>query len=161
MMPELNSPFVSPTTSYLNDLKNCRPDFWKAGIRISAFFLMLGGLLLLISGCAFQGELKNSEQVGKKTWSERGLASWYGPGFYNQKTANGELYLGKEMTAAHRTLPFNSRVKVTRRDNGKSIIVRINDRGPWKKGYIIDLSRTAAEKLGLIGSAKVKIRRVK
>ena len=116
---------------------------------------------MLISGCAFQGELKNPEQVGKTTWSERGLASWYGPGFYGRKTANGELYYGKEMTAAHRTLPFNSRVEVIRRDNGKAIIVRINDRGPRIKGCIIDLSRAAAEKLGLSGIAKVKIRLVK
>lgn len=64
------------------------------------------------------------------------------------------------MTAAHRTLPFDSRVEVVRRDNGKSIVVRINDRGPWIKGYIIDLSRAAAEKLGLAGTTEVKIRLV-
>ncbi|MFA5393334.1 MAG: septal ring lytic transglycosylase RlpA family protein [Candidatus Ratteibacteria bacterium] len=124
------------------------------------FFLMLGGFTLLLSGCAFQGGFRNPEQVGKTTWSERGLASWYGPGFYGRKTASGEIYSGKEMTAAHRTLPFDSRVEVVRRDNGKSIVVRINDRGPWIKGYIIDLSRAAAEKLGLAGTTEVKIRLV-
>ena len=116
---------------------------------------------MLISGCAFQGELKNPRQSGKITWSERGLASWYGPGFYGRKTANGELYSGKEMTAAHQTLPFNSRIEVIRIDNGKSIIVRINDRGPWIEGCIIDLSRAAAKKLGLFGITEVEIRLVK
>ena len=160
-MPELNSLFVSLTSSVLNGLKNCRLDFLKAGVRISAFCLMSGGFFLLISGCAFQGEIKKQEQVGKITWSERGLVSWYGPGFYGRKTANGELYSGKEMTAAHRTLPFNSRVKVTRIDNGRSVIVRINDRGPRVKRCIIDLSRAAAEKLGLSGIAEAEIHLVK
>jgi len=122
---------------------------------------MLVWLFLSISGCAFQGEYKKSPQTGKTVWSEQGLASWYGPGFYGRKTASGELYDGKEMTAAHRTLPFNSRVKVTRIDDGRSVLVRINDRGPWTKGCIIDLSRAAAKKLGLSGIAKVVIRLVK
>jgi len=124
-------------------------------------FLILSGVFLLISGCAFQSELKKPEQSGKITWSERGLASWYGPGFYGRKTASGELYDGKKMTAAHRTLPFNRRVKVTRRDTGQSITVRINDRGPRVKGVVIDLSRAAAEKLGVAGIVKVEINLVK
>lgn len=82
---------------------------------------------------------------------EEGLASWYGPGFHGGKTANGEIFDKQEMTAAHRTLPLPSIVRVTLESNGKSAIVRVNDRGPFSKGRIIDLSRGAAEKIGLIG----------
>jgi len=86
------------------------------------------------------------------------LASWYGPGFHGRKTANGEKYDQNAMTAAHKTLPLPSWVKVTRVDNGKSIIVRVNDRGPFAKGRIIDLSAAAAKKLGTQKSGLKKVR---
>ncbi len=79
---------------------------------------------------------------------ELGIASWYGPGYIGNKTANGETFTAKEMTAAHKTLPFNTRVRVTDVDTGRSVVVRINDRGPYVKGRIIDLSARAAEVLG-------------
>lgn len=88
-----------------------------------------------------------------------GVASWYGPGFHGETTAGGEVFDQYALTAAHRSLPFGSRVKVTNLDNGRSVIVRINDRGPWVSGRVIDLSRRAAESIGLIGKgiAKVKL----
>ena len=88
-----------------------------------------------------------------------GQASWYGPGFYGNFTANGEVYRPGTMTAAHKSLPFGTRVRVTNLNNGRSRIVRINDRGPYVGGRIIDLSEAAAQSLGVIdsGVASVKI----
>lgn len=90
---------------------------------------------------------------------ETGIASWYGPGFDGKKTANGEIFDKRELTAAHRTLQMPSLVRVTNLDNGRSIIVRINDRGPFKRNRVIDVSEKAAELLGFkgIGTAKVKL----
>ncbi|MGR4869030.1 septal ring lytic transglycosylase RlpA family protein [Variovorax sp. LARHSF232] len=82
---------------------------------------------------------------------QRGGASWYGIQFHQKKTANGERFDMGAMTAAHRTLPFNSRVCVRSLVNGKEVLVRINDRGPYASGRIIDLSRAAAEELDMIG----------
>lgn len=85
------------------------------------------------------------------TMMETGLASWYGPKFHGKLTASGEVFNQEKFTAAHRTLPWGSRVKVTNLDNGKSVDVRINDRGPFGKGRIIDVSRAAARALGMVG----------
>jgi rare lipoprotein A len=85
---------------------------------------------------------------GKPTWSELGLASWYGADFHGRRTANGERYNMYAMTAAHKTLPLGTPVTVTRRDTGRSIRVRVNDRGPFVAGRIIDLSYAAARALG-------------
>ena len=92
-------------------------------------------------------------------YDETGIASWYGPDFYGKYTANGELYDGGHLTAAHRTLPLPVNVRVTNLDNGKSIIVRVNDRGPYARGRIIDLSRRAAELLDVVqnGTARVRV----
>lgn len=88
-----------------------------------------------------------------------GLASWYGPEFHGRRTANGEIYDMYAMTAAHRTLPFNVRVRVTNLENGKRAEFRINDRGPFVSGRIIDLSKSGAEALGFLskGTARVEI----
>jgi rare lipoprotein A len=90
---------------------------------------------------------------------ERGVASWYGPGFHAERTSNGEPYDMYQMTAAHRTLPLPSYVRVTHLGNGRSIVVRVNDRGPFKDDRIIDLSYTAAAKLGMLnaGTALVEV----
>lgn len=90
---------------------------------------------------------------------QKGVASWYGPGFHGKKTANGEVYDQYEMTAAHKTLQLPSMVKVTNLQNGRSIVVRVNDRGPYAHGRIIDLSKRAAQSLDMIksGTAKVKV----
>lgn len=83
-------------------------------------------------------------------------ASWYGPGFHGKRTANGERFNQWGMTAAHRTLPFGTRVLVTYK--GRSVIVRINDRGPFIKGRTIDLSKGAARRIGCSGVCKVNIK---
>ena len=88
-----------------------------------------------------------------------GEASWYGPGFYGNRTANGELFRPGTLTAAHRTLPFGTKVRVTNPWNCRSAIVRINDRGPFHGRRVIDLAHGAASQLGLISSgiAQVKL----
>ncbi len=89
--------------------------------------------------------------------SQSGIASWYGPGFHGRKTANGETFNMDALTAAHRWLPFGSLVRVQNMINGRSVDVRINDRGPFIKQRIIDLSRAAAKALGLGGTKQVEI----
>ncbi|MBV9549037.1 MAG: septal ring lytic transglycosylase RlpA family protein, partial [Alphaproteobacteria bacterium] len=91
-------------------------------------------------------------------YDETGIASWYGPTFYGKRTANGEIYDGNALTAAHKTLPMPVNVRVTNLDNGKSIIVRVNDRGPYARGRIIDLSRHAAELLDVVQSGTARVR---
>ena len=81
---------------------------------------------------------------------ETGIASWYGPGFHGKLTANGETYDMNGISAAHQSLPFGTVVRVVDLDSGRSIDVRINDRGPFVEGRIIDLSRGAAEQLGIV-----------
>ena len=110
-------------------------------------------LLLLLLNLTTSTYAKNKRvQIGK--------GSWYGKRFQGKRTANGERYNMYSYTAAHRTFPFNSMVKVTNLKNGRSIIVRINDRGPYHRGRIIDLSYLAAKKLGYAkkGVAKLKIK---
>ncbi|MBM3218985.1 MAG: septal ring lytic transglycosylase RlpA family protein [Candidatus Rokubacteria bacterium] len=87
-----------------------------------------------------------------------GKASWYGDAHQGRRTASGEIYDMKGMTAAHRTWPFGTRVRVTNVANAKSIVVRINDRGPFVDGRIIDLSRAAARELGVLGTGVVTVR---
>ena len=77
-----------------------------------------------------------------------GNASWYGPGFHGRTTANGEKFNQNAMTAAHKRLPFGAKIKVTNQLNGKSLTLRVNDRGPFAKGRILDASKAAAQKLG-------------
>ena len=113
--------------------------------------------------------VKTVEITGKTTWEiltaplpeseTKGIASWYGPGFHGQRTASGEVYNMYKYTAAHKTLPLGTYVRVINLENGKTVIVRINDRGPFKKGRIIDLSYAAAKKIGMIasGTARVKL----
>ncbi len=93
----------------------------------------------------------------------KGYASWYGPGFHGKQTANGEEYDQNGMTAAHKFLPMNTWVKVTNEQNGKTAIVRINDRGPYKKNRILDLTKEAAKALGFFnqGTAPVRLRVLK
>jgi rare lipoprotein A len=93
-------------------------------------------------------------------YDETGVASWYGPGFQKQDTANGETYDMNDLTAAHKTLPMPSIVQVTNLDNGRSIKLRVNDRGPFVQGRIIDVSRRAAQLLGFYqqGTAQVRVK---
>jgi len=89
---------------------------------------------------------------------ETGLASWYGPGFEGRQTANGEIFDSALLTAAHRTMRLPSRARVTRLDTGDSIIVRVNDRGPYIDGRLIDLSHAAAEALGFTDVGLIEVR---
>lgn len=93
------------------------------------------------------------------SYSETGVASWYGPGFHSKSTANGERYDQSDRTAAHRTLQMPAVVRVTNLENGLSTVVRINDRGPFARNRIIDLSRTAAQELDIVraGTARVRL----
>ncbi len=88
----------------------------------------------------------------------RGRASWYGPNFHGKKTSNGETYSMWQMTAAHKTLPMNTVLKVTNEDNGRSVVVRINDRGPFVGTRIIDLSKKAATELDMLKSGTANVR---
>ena len=81
---------------------------------------------------------------------QSGRASWYGDRFHGRKTASGEVYNMNAMTAAHKTLPFGTKVRVVSKTTGKSVVVKVNDRGPFAKRRIIDLSKAAAKKLGMI-----------
>jgi rare lipoprotein A len=92
------------------------------------------------------------------TMMETGLASWYGPRLHGKLTASGEIFNQEKFTAAHRTLPWGSRVKVTNLANGKSVVVQINDRGPSVRGRILDVSRAAARALGMVKSGTTTVR---
>lgn len=87
-----------------------------------------------------------------------GQASWYGPGFYGNRTANGETFRPGTLTAAHRTLPFGTLVRVTNLNNGRTAVVRINDRGPFHGGRIIDLAHGAAQRLGVTASGVAQVK---
>jgi peptidoglycan lytic transglycosylase len=89
---------------------------------------------------------------------QTGIASWYGPGFHGRPASNGETYDQNALTAAHPTLPFGTRALVTNLSNGRSVEVRITDRGPFKKDRVIDLSRKAAQTLGMIGPGTAPVR---
>ena len=90
-------------------------------------------------------------------YDETGIASWYGPNFHGKMTANGETFDMDGMTAAHRTLPLNSNVFVTNLENGKTVMLRINDRGPFVGDRILDISRGAAKILGVESLSKVRV----
>jgi rare lipoprotein A len=107
------------------------------------------GALALVTGLLFS--------VTSPAMAQCGGASWYGPGFHGKKTASGERFNENAMTAAHRSLPFGTVVTVTDQRTGKSVKVTINDRGPFHKGRIIDLSKAAATKLGFRNAGTTKV----
>ncbi len=107
---------------------------------ISAVFLSLG--LLTVAPVP----------TAEASQAFKGAASWYGGKFHGRRTANGERFDMHQLTAAHRSLPFGTKVRVTNQRNGQSVVVRINDRGPFSGGRIIDLSRSAASKIGMVNS---------
>jgi len=118
-------------------------------------------LLLPLLTTACSGNRPTLRPSGYRTSGsvERGIASWYGPGFDGRRTASGERYKRNALTAAHRTLPFGTRVQVMNRENGSSVVVTINDRGPFARGRVIDLSYQAARELGvaITGTADVEL----
>ncbi|GGC91040.1 septal ring lytic transglycosylase RlpA family protein [Halopseudomonas salina] len=116
------------------------------------FWLLL--LLFAVSGCSTSQASANDKWVGH---TETGQASYYADRYLARPTASGELYQAGENTAAHRTLPFGSMVRVTNLKNGKSVVVRINDRGPFVRGRIIDLSRAAFESIGRASEGLLRV----
>ena len=156
--------------------------FWAFLLRFvhSGFWLVL--MVLVLAGCSLHGggeQTSPTPQSGKaprgskpytimgKTYypiqdahnfAETGIASWYGSDFHGKKTANGERYDMYGMTAAHKLLPFGTNVRVTNLENGKSIVVRINDRGPFVNDRVIDLTKTGAEKISMIAKGTARVR---
>jgi len=111
-------------------------------------------MLLVLVGCSSTPRSGGSVSSGH---SESGMASYYGNEFIGRKTANGERFDQGKLTAAHRTLPFGTRVKVTNKQNGKSVVVRVNDRGPFAKGRIIDLSSSAFKSIAYLGVGVIPV----
>ena len=109
-------------------------------------------LLSLLAGCA------STDTVDPHGYDQTGIASYYGARHQGKRTASGERFDKNSLTAAHRQLPFGTRVKVTNLNNDKSCVVRINDRGPHTRGRLIDVSHEAAEQLGMLRSGTAKVR---
>ena len=124
-------------------------NFRTIGLCLSTFIMVS---ILAGCGCILGPGMprRGRPQIGK--------ASWYGPKYHGRKTACGEIFDMNKLTAAHKKLPLGSIVKVTNLKNGKSVIVRINDRGPYARGRIIDLSLAAAKKLDMVEDGVVKVR---
>ena len=114
-------------------------------------------ILLAVAGCGTRYEAELPLSSVPTGWRQRGYASWYGPKFHGRKTASGEIFNMYSMTAAHKTLPLGTYVRVTNLKNGRSVVVKINDRGPYVRGRIIDLSYAAAKKLGMIRDGVVPV----
>ena len=139
-----------------------------------AALLVLGmGLLLVLGGCAKKPKphmgppstrpytvrgVTYYPLASAKGYDETGIASWYGSEFHGRMTSSGEYYDQNDLTCAHTILPFYSVLRVTNLSNGKSVDVRVNDRGPFSKNRLIDLSKAAAKKIGLIGPGSAKVR---
>lgn len=114
--------------------------------------------VLFVSACGISSKSVDYASTENARVIENGVASWYGPNFHGKLTANGEVYDMNGVTAAHRTLPFETILLVENLDNGKTVQVRINDRGPYAKDRIIDLSRGAAERVDMIGPGTARVR---
>lgn len=114
-------------------------------------------MLNLLAGCA--GSTRDPAEVGGVSDVQTGLASYYGADYHGRPTASGEVFDATGLTAAHRTLPFGTVVRVTNLENGKTVLLRINDRGPFVGGRIIDVSRRAASDLDFVraGTARVRL----
>ncbi|QLH53180.1 MAG: Septum-associated rare lipoprotein A [Candidatus Kapaibacterium sp.] len=118
-------------------------------------------LILLLSSCSstvFYTKSNNQSEKFSKKFVEEGFASYYSDEFVGRTTANGEIYNPVLLTAAHRSLPFGTKVKVTNLKNGREVIVIINDRGPFVQGRIIDLSKQAAKILNFLQEGIVRVR---
>jgi len=131
--------------------------FWR--------LLLLG--IIFAQGCAHAPRTashhpKENAIPDYQEYQQEGFASWYGPGFHGRRTASGERFNTHAMTCAHKSLPFGTRLKVTNLETGQASVVTVNDRGPFVRGRIIDVSKKAAQELDLIrtGVAKVKIETV-
>ncbi len=124
----------------------------STGLIRSLLLLLLLSLPFSFSGCSGWSPARPTYPSGNPVgFVERGTASWYGPGFHGNRTANGEVYDMHQLTAAHRTLPLGSVIDVRSLTNGRQVTVRINDRGPFARGRILDLSFAGAQAIGMVG----------
>lgn len=124
---------------------------------IKALCLLL--FLAVLAGCSTAPRsVPGPAPREKPEYHDSGKASFYSDRFNNRKTASGERYNPQDITAAHRSLPFGTKVRVTNVQNGKSVVVRINDRGPFVRGRVIDLSRSAFARIGDLSAGVVKVR---
>jgi rare lipoprotein A len=114
--------------------------------------LFISGSTILFAPAASAEPAETSGKV-----IQNGRASWYGPGFHGRRTASGETLNTNDLTAAHRTLPFGTKVRVVNKKTGKSVVVRINDRGPYAHGRVIDLSKASAQAIGISGVGSVTV----
>ena len=116
-------------------------------------------LFIFLSFTLTSCNINNNESLLEDCLVDEGIASWYGEDYHGTETANGEIYDMESLTAAHKTLPFNSMVNVKNIENGTSVVVRINNRGPFVEGRVIDLSRKAAREIDIItaGLAEVEV----
>ncbi|ABY28562.1 septal ring lytic transglycosylase RlpA family protein [Methylorubrum extorquens] len=122
--------------------------------------MILGARIAILGLAIISSFTISGAEAAPKAAGQSGAASWYGPGFHGRLTASGERFNTHAMTAAHRTLPFGARVRVTNKSNGRSVVVRINDRGPFVVDRVIDLSKASAGAIGVSGVAKVSLTRV-
>lgn len=131
-------------------------------LRLERYFALM--VLVLVSACAQTPPAPPPPAAAPQpaVFTQTGTASWYGKSHHGRTTANGEKFDMEAMTAAHRTLPFGTRVRVTNLENKRSVVVRINDRGPYVRNRIIDLSARAARELGIAedGLARVRLEQV-
>lgn len=127
----------------------------RAGGRRSR--IALWAPLLFASACA-PARTPPSPAPPEPGFLQEGIASWYGPGFEGRPTASGEVFDPGQLTAAHRTLPFGTRLRVVHVASGREVVVRINDRGPFIRGRVIDLSRAAAQRLNMIAEGTARVR---
>ena len=127
---------------------------FRTTIFLLFFAMLLSGCGLTKRGGDFRAPLSSENARAIET----GVSSWYGPNFHGKLTANGEVYDMDGITAAHRTLPFGTILLVENLDNGKTVQVRVNDRGPYAKNRIIDLSRGAAKQIDMIGPGTARVR---
>jgi rare lipoprotein A len=114
--------------------------------------------VVLLAGCSVPASKVRGPERAAERLSQTGIASWYGPGFHGKATASGETYNQSDFTAAHQTLPLGTRVRVTNLENGSATEVSINDRGPFAKGRIIDLSYSAAQQINMVGPGTALVR---
>ena len=117
--------------------------------------LFVISFFMLLSGCSSLTPDGRNNWIG---YTESGQASFYADKFQNRKTASGEPYKHNLYTAAHKSVPFGTRIKVTNKSNGKSVIVKINDRGPFVKGRVIDLSKSAFSSIGSLSAGLINVK---
>ncbi len=135
---------------------------WARGMQLKkdvlCFIAAMGMISLLDSGCGKKTQVRPPLAAAANVGTQVGMASWYGQPYHGRRAASGEIYDMEKLTAAHRTLPFGTRVRVENLENGRNIELRINDRGPFVEDRIIDVSRAAARALGMLGTGTARVR---